>query len=92
MPSEKGTFSAVSRPSKGHNERGELKKRGTISVANGRKRALLTNSALEWTIKDAQHNQRCVWTAKRAKQNKKPCVTDNKNCKKKRGQGIISAF
>ena len=42
MPSEKGTFSAVNGPSKGHNERGELNKKGTISTMNGRKRALLT--------------------------------------------------
>ena len=42
MPSEKGTFSAVSGPSK-----------GIISAVNGRKRALLTKSVLlEW------HNKR----------------------------------
>ena len=40
MPSEKGTFSAVSGPSKGHNYRGELKKKGIISAVNVRKRAL----------------------------------------------------
>ena len=51
MPSEKGTFSAVSGPSKGYNLRGELKKKGIISVANERKRALLTKSALEWQNK-----------------------------------------
>ena len=38
VPSEKGTFSAVSGPSKGHNYRGELKKKGTISAVNGRNR------------------------------------------------------
>ena len=32
---------------------------------HGRKRSLLTR---EWTIKEAQHNQRCVWTTKRTKQ------------------------
>ena len=42
VPSEKGTFSAVSGPSKGYNLRGERKKKGTISAVNGRKRALLT--------------------------------------------------
>ena len=51
MPSEKGTFIAVSGPSKGHNERGELKKKGIISAANGRKGALLTKSALKWNNK-----------------------------------------
>ena len=40
VPSEKGTFSAVSGPSKGHNYRGELKKKGIISAVNVRKRAL----------------------------------------------------
>ena len=49
MPSEKGTFSAVCGPSKGHNLRGELKKKGIISAVNGR---ILTKSALEW------HNER----------------------------------
>ena len=44
---------------------GERKKKGTISAVNGRKRALLTR---EWTIKEAQHNKRCVWTTKRTKQ------------------------
>ena len=52
MPSQKGTFSAVSGPSKGHNYRGELKKNGIISTVNGRQRVLLTKSALEW------HNKR----------------------------------
>ena len=32
-------------------------KKGTISMVNGGKSALLT---CEWTIKEAQHNQRCV--------------------------------
>ena len=41
VPSEKGTFSAVSEPSKGHNWHSELKKKGTLSAVNGRKRALL---------------------------------------------------
>ena len=31
---------------------------------------------LNGSIKDAQHNPRCVWATKRAKQSKKPCVTD----------------
>ena len=35
VQSEKGTFSAVSGPSKEHNLRCELKKKGIISVANG---------------------------------------------------------
>ena len=52
MQSEKGTLSAVSGPSKGHNYRGELTKKGIISAVNGRKRRLLTKSALEW------HNKR----------------------------------
>ena len=41
MPSEKGTFSAVNGPSKGHNQRGERNKKGTNSAVNGRKRAHL---------------------------------------------------
>ena len=49
---ENGTFRAVSGPSKGDNYRGELKKKGIISAVNGRKKALLTKSALEW------HNKR----------------------------------
>ena len=52
MPPEKGIFSAVSGPSKGHNLFGELKKKGIISAVNVIKRALLTKSALEW------HNKR----------------------------------
>ena len=52
MPSGKSIFSAVSGSSKGHNYCGELKKNGIISAVNGRKRALLTKSALEW------HNKR----------------------------------
>ena len=52
MPSEKGTFSSVSGPSKGHNQRSELKKNGIISAGNGRKGALLIKSPLEW------HNKR----------------------------------
>ena len=52
VPSEKGIFSAVSGPSKGNNKCSELKKKGIISAVNGRKRALLTKSALEW------HNKR----------------------------------
>ena len=50
MPSEKGTFSAVSGPSKGHNYRIEMKKKGIINVVNGRKRALLPKTALEWEV------------------------------------------
>ena len=42
VPSEKGTFSAVNGPSKGHHYRGERKKKGTISAVNGTKKALLT--------------------------------------------------
>ena len=57
--------SLVNGPSKWHNQCGELKKKGTISMVNGRKRTLLTR---EWTIKEAQHNPRCVWTTKRTKQ------------------------
>ena len=45
VPTEKGTFSAVNGLSKGHNYSGELKKKGTSSLVNGRKRALLTR----WT-------------------------------------------
>ena len=30
---------------------------------------------LNGSIKDAQHNPRCMWATKRAKQSKKPCVT-----------------
>ena len=35
VPSEKGTFSAMNGPSKGHNYRGKLKKKGTINAVNG---------------------------------------------------------
>ena len=31
---------------------------------------------LNGSIKVAQHNPRCVWATKRAKESKKPCVTD----------------
>ena len=34
VPSDKGTFSAMNGPSKGHNYRGERKKKGTINVVN----------------------------------------------------------
>ena len=37
VPSEKSTFSAVNEPSQRHNQHGKLKKKGTISVVNGRK-------------------------------------------------------
>ena len=42
VPPEKGTFSAVNGPSKGHHWRNERKIKGTISAVNGIKRALLT--------------------------------------------------
>ena len=42
VPSEKGTFSVVNGPTKGHHWRGERQKKGTISAVNVRKRALLT--------------------------------------------------
>ena len=41
VPFENGTFSAVNGPSKGHNERGERNKKGTISAVHGRKMAHL---------------------------------------------------
>ena len=48
-------------------------KKGTITAVNGKKGHYKRG---ERTIKDAQHNQRCVWTTKRTKQSEKPCVTD----------------
>ena len=62
VPSEKSTR-AVSGASIGHNWRGELKKKGTISTVKTEEKCLEHG-----TIKEAQHNQRCVWTTKRAKQ------------------------
>ena len=48
VPSEKGTFSVVNGPSKGHHQRGERKKKGTISAVNGTKRALLNEDEFIW--------------------------------------------
>ena len=60
MPSEKGTFSAVSGSSKGHNYHCEMKKKGTISTVNGRKGALLVNSELNGTIRGTAQSTLCV--------------------------------
>ena len=95
VPSEKGTFSAVSEPSKGHNLRGELKKKGIISAVNGRKRELLTKSVLE------SHNKRCTAQSTQCVDNKKgkrelkamcDCIKKRNDYFWSKGQGVISAF
>ena len=63
VPSEKGTCSAVSGPSKGHKWCGELKKKGTISE-KGHYKIVPLNGTI--TIKEAQHNQYWFFWVKRA--------------------------
>ena len=70
---KKGTFSAVSGQSKGHNYHGELKKKGIISTVNGRKRALLTKSVLEWHNKRGTAQSTLCVDNKMAKQLKAMC-------------------